>query len=39
MEKVSSWDLERLGTALSVGDNPLPLGIVLKISNAVTAAR
>jgi hypothetical protein len=32
-EKVSSWELERLGTALSIGDNPLPLGIALKISN------
>lgn len=32
-EKVSSWELERLGTALSIGDNPLPLGVALKISN------
>jgi len=32
-EKVSSWELEKLGTALSVGDNPMPLGIALKISN------
>jgi hypothetical protein len=32
-EKVSSWELEKLGTALSIGDNPLPLGIALKISN------
>lgn len=31
-EKISSWELERLGTALSIGDNPLPLGIALKIS-------
>ena len=31
--KVSSWELERLGTALSTGDNPLPLGVALKISN------
>ena len=31
-EKVSSWEMERLGTALSTGDNPLPLGIALKIS-------
>jgi hypothetical protein len=31
-EKVSSWEMERLGTALSTGDNPLPLGISLKIS-------
>jgi hypothetical protein len=32
-EKVSSWELEKLGTALSIGDNPLPLGMALKISN------
>ena len=32
-EKVSSWEIERLGTALSIGDNPLPLGVALKISN------
>ena len=31
-EKVSSWELERLGTALSIGDNTLPNGIALKIS-------
>ena len=31
-EKVSSWELERLGTALSTGDNALPLGVALKIS-------
>lgn len=32
-EKVSSWELERLGTALSIGDTPLPFGVELKISN------
>lgn len=32
IEKVSSWEIERLGTALSTGDNPLTLGIALKIS-------
>jgi hypothetical protein len=32
-ETVSSWDIEKLGTALSVGDNVLPLGVALKISN------
>ncbi|HXV80214.1 MAG TPA: hypothetical protein VEG60_10080, partial [Candidatus Binatia bacterium] len=32
-EKVSSWELERLGTALSIGDHPLPLGMALKISS------
>jgi hypothetical protein len=33
IEKVSSWELEKLGTALSVGNNPLPLGMALKISH------
>lgn len=31
-EKVSSWEIERLSTAISSGDSPLPLGVVLKIS-------
>ena len=31
-EKVSSWEIERLGTALSTGDNALPLGVALKMS-------
>jgi len=31
-EKVSSWELERLGTAVSIGDNTLPNGIALKMS-------
>jgi hypothetical protein len=34
-EKVSSWEIERLGTAVSTGDNPLPLGIALKISQLI----
>jgi hypothetical protein len=38
-EKVSSWELERLGTALSIGDNPLPLGMALKISQVAVEAR
>jgi hypothetical protein len=36
-EQVSSWEIERLGTALSTGDNALPLGVVLKISQFVQA--
>jgi hypothetical protein len=32
IEKVSSWEIERLGTALSTGDNPLTLGVALKLS-------
>src|SRR4030095_1577519 len=39
IEKVSSWELERLGTALSTGDNPLPMGMALKISQAASEAR
>jgi hypothetical protein len=38
-EKVSSWEIERLGTALSIGDNPLPIGVALKISQAAIEAR
>lgn len=37
IEKISTWELERLGTALSIGDNPLPLGVALKISKVATA--
>jgi hypothetical protein len=32
-ETVSSWELEKIGTALSVGDSTLPLGVALKVSN------
>ena len=32
-EAVSSWELSSAGTALSVGDSALPLGIALRISN------
>jgi len=32
-EAVSSWELSRLGTALSIGNSALPLGIALKISD------
>ena len=31
-ESVSSWEMSKLGTALSIGDKALPLGIALKIS-------
>jgi hypothetical protein len=37
IEKVSSWELERLGTALSTGNNPLPLGVAMKISQLIEA--
>ena len=38
-EKVSSWELERLGTALSIGNNSLPNGIALEMSQAAVEAR
>lgn len=38
-DKVSSWEIERLGTALSTGDNSLPLGIALKISQVAIEPR
>jgi hypothetical protein len=39
IEKISKWEVERLGTALSVGDNALPLGVALKISNLATVSQ
>jgi hypothetical protein len=38
-EKVSSWEMERLGTALSIGDNPLPMDIALKMSQVAIEAK
>ena len=38
-EKVSSWDVEKLGTAISTGDNSLPLGIDLKMSQVTIEPR
>jgi hypothetical protein len=38
-ERVSSWELERLGTALSIGDNSLPMGVALKMSQVAVEAR
>ena len=37
--KVSSWEIEKLGTAVSTGDNPLPLGIDLKMSQVAIEPR
>lgn len=31
-QKISSWELESLGTAMSTGNNPLPLGVSLTMS-------
>ena len=32
-EKVSSWEMSQLGTAFNIGENPLPLGVAVKIVN------
>ena len=32
-EKVSSWEMSQLGTALNIGESPLPLGVAVKIAN------
>ena len=37
--KVSSYDLEQSGTVLSIGQNPLPLGVALKVSSDPTAKK
>jgi len=33
IEKVSTWELEKLGTLVSTGESPLTVGVALKISN------
>ena len=38
-QKVSSWDMEQSGTALSIGESPLPLGVALKVSSDPTAKK
>jgi hypothetical protein len=35
-QKVSSWDMEKSGTVLSIGESPLPLGVALKVSSDPT---
>ena len=32
-ERVSTYEMSQLATALSIGENPLPLGVALKIPN------
>jgi hypothetical protein len=39
IEKVSSWEIERLGTALSTGDNPLTFGVALKLTQLAVEPR
>jgi hypothetical protein len=38
-QKVSSWDMAQSGTALSIGESPLPAGVALKVSNDPTARK
>ncbi len=37
--KVSSWDMAQSGTAVSIGESPLPLGVALKVSSDPTAKK
>ena len=39
VEKVSKWELESLGAAVSTGDKPLPLGMALSISQVAAEGR
>ena len=32
-EKVSSYEISQLGTALNIGESPLPLGVAVKITD------
>ena len=32
-EKVSSYEISQIGTALNIGESPLPLGLAVKITN------
>ena len=38
-QKVSSWDMAQSGTALSIGESPLPAGVALKVSSDPTARK
>jgi hypothetical protein len=37
--KVSSWDMAQSGTAVNIGESPLPLGVALKVSSDPTAKK
>jgi len=39
IEKVSSWEIQRLGTALSTADNTLPFGVALKMISQLAQVR
>jgi hypothetical protein len=38
-QTVSSYDMDQSGTILSIGENPLPVGVVLKVSVDPTAKK
>jgi hypothetical protein len=38
-QKVSSWDMAQSGTALSIGESPLTVGVALKVSSDPTAKK
>jgi hypothetical protein len=38
-QKVSSWDMAQSGTALSIGESPLPAGVALKVSSDPTTRK
>ncbi len=38
-EKVSSYDMEQSGAVVSIGQNPLPSGVVLKVTSDPTAKK
>jgi hypothetical protein len=38
-QKVSSYDMEQSGTALTIGESPLPPGVALKVSSDPTAKK
>jgi len=38
-QKVSSYDMEQSGTVLTIGENPLPAGVALKVSIDPTAKK
>lgn len=37
--KVSSWDMSQSGTAVSIGESPLTIGVALKVSSDPTAKK
>ena len=39
LQKISSYDMEQSGTILSVGESPVPVGVILKVSSDATAKK